>query len=225
MLHAFVDFLRQLTDPSRLAGLLNTFLSGWLGYAMLFAIVYSETGLLAGFFFPGDSLLFTVGAVAGAGETGAAHLNFVAVNLVLILAALLGDSTGYFLGRKTGARIFSRADSRLFKQEHVARTKKFYERHGGKTIVYARFVPIIRTFSAFMAGVMEMPYRRFIPYSVCGGIGWVVVMTTLGYQLGSVPIVRHNFDYAILAVIVLSLLPPFIEALKSRRAVHEPAGR
>jgi membrane-associated protein len=215
MIHAFFGFLRSLTDPVRLAQLLNTFLSGWLGYAMLFGIVYSETGLLAGFFFPGDSLLFTVGAVAGAGEAGAAHLNIVVVNLVLMSAAMLGDSTGFLLGRKTGMRIFSRPDSRLFKREYVARTKKFYERYGGKTIIYARFIPIVRTFAAFVAGVMEMPYLRFLPYSVCGGIGWVFLMTTLGYQLGSIPFVRRNFDYAILTVIFVSLMPAFIETAKA----------
>jgi membrane-associated protein len=182
---------------------------------MLFGIVYSETGLLAGFFFPGDSLLFTVGAVAGAREAGAAHLNIVVVNLVLMSAAMLGDSTGFLLGRKTGKRIFSRPDSRLFKREHVIRTRKFYERHGGKTIVYARFIPIVRTFSAFVAGVMEMPYLRFLPYSVCGGIGWVFLMTTLGYQLGKNDFIRRNFDLAILTVIVVSLIPAFIETAKA----------
>jgi membrane-associated protein len=216
MIHSFVDFLRSLTDQDRLAHLLNTFLSGWLGYAMLFGIVYSETGLLAGFFFPGDSLLFTVGAVAGAWETGAAHLNIVIVNLVLMSAALMGDSTGFFLGRRTGVRIFSRPDSRLFKREHVLRTKKFYERHGGRTIVYARFIPIVRTFAAFMAGVMEMPYLRFLPYSVCGGIGWVFTMTMLGYELGSIPIVRRNFDYVILGIVLLSLMPAIVEFAKAR---------
>jgi membrane-associated protein len=224
MLHQFIGFLRSLTDPQRLALLLNTFFSGWLGYALLFGIVYSETGLLAGFFFPGDSLLFTVGAVAGAADRSSAHLSIVAVNLVLMSAALMGDSTGFFLGRKTGARIFSRPDSRLFRREHVIRTRKFYERHGGKTIVYARFIPIVRTFAAFVAGVMGMPYRRFIPYSVCGGIGWVFFMTTLGYQLGSVPIVRRNFDYAVLAIIFISLLPALGEVLRSRRS-ERPANQ
>ncbi len=224
MIHAFAGFLRSLTDPQRLAQLLNTFLSGWLGYAMLFGVVYSETGLLAGFFFPGDSLLFTVGAVAGAGDKGAAHLNIVVVNLVLMAAAMLGDSTGFLLGRKTGVRIFSRPDSRLFKREHVIRTKKFYERYGGRTIVYARFIPIVRTFAAFVAGVMEMPYLRFLPYSVCGGMGWVFLMTTLGYQLGSIPFVRRNFDYAILAIIFLSLLPAFIETGKAWMGRSAPAG-
>src|SRR6185295_6728379 len=125
MLQTLLDFYRTLTDPERLIHLLSTLLSGWLGYAALFAIVYSETGLLIGFFLPGDSLLFTVGVVAGAG-----HLDIVLVNVVLISAAILGDSTGYLLGRKTGPRIFSRKDSRLFKQEYITRTKGFYEKYG-----------------------------------------------------------------------------------------------
>jgi membrane-associated protein len=224
MIHALAGFLRSLTDPQRLAQLLSTFLSGWLGYAMLFGVVYSETGLLAGFFFPGDSLLFTVGAVAGAAQTGAGRLDIVLINVVLMSAALLGDSTGFLLGRKTGVRIFNRPDSRLFKREYVLRTKKFYERYGGKTIVYARFIPIVRTFAAFMAGVMGMPYLRFLPYSACGGIGWVFTMTMLGYKLGSVPIVRRNFDYAILTIIFVSLLPTIVEVAKARRgrSVRQP---
>ena len=212
MLHSIVDFIRSLTDPERLIHLLSTLLSGWLGYAVLFGVVYSETGLLVGFFFPGDSLLFTVGVVAGAGQ-----LHIALVIVVLASAALLGDSTGFFLGRKTGVRIFSRPDSRLFKRDYVIRTRKFYERYGGKTIVYARFVPIVRTFAAFVAGVMGMPYLRFLPYSVCGGIGWVFLMTMLGYELGSVPFVRHNFDKVILTIIMVSLLPTFLEVVRMRR--------
>jgi membrane-associated protein len=212
MLRTIVDFVRTLTDPESLIRLLTTFLSGWLGYSALFGVIYSETGLLLGFFLPGDSLLFTVGVVAGAGQ-----LNIVLVNAVLMAAAMLGDSTGYLLGRKTGPRIFSRPDSRLFKRDYVLRTKAFYERYGGRTVVYARFVPIVRTFSAFMAGVMEMPYLRFLPYSVCGGIGWIFSLSMLGYGLGSVPLVRRNFDKAILLVIVLSMLPGLIEAIRSRR--------
>ncbi|SPF37975.1 Protein DedA [Candidatus Sulfopaludibacter sp. SbA4] len=213
MIHQLIDFLRTLTDPERLIHLLSTLLSGWLGYAALFAIVYSETGLLVGFFLPGDSLLFTVGVVAGAGS-----LNILLVNLVLMSAAMLGDSTGYFLGRQTGPRIFSRPDSRLFKQEYVTRTHKFYERYGGKTIIMARFVPIVRTFAAFVAGVGQMPYLKFLPFSVCGGMGWVFLMTMLGYQLGSVKIVRQNFDKVILLIIFVSFLPTIIEVLKARRA-------
>src|SRR5215472_9618574 len=189
MLHTLLDFLRSLTNPDRLVELLSTILSGWYGYAALFGLVFAETGLLVGIIVPGDSLLFTVGVVAGAG-----HLNIVLVNVLLISAAVLGDSTGYLLGRKTGPRIFSRPDSRLFKQEYVVRTNAFYQKYGGKTILFARFVPVVRSFAAFMAGVGRMPYLRFLPFSVCGGIGSVLFLTILGYTLGSFPIVQHNFD-------------------------------
>ena len=212
MIHAILDFLRSLTNPDRLIHLLATLLSGWLGYAVLFGIVFSETGLLVGFFLPGDSLLFTVGVVAGAGQ-----LKIVQVNLVLMMAAMLGDSTGYLLGRQTGPRIFSRPDSRFFKQEYIARTKAFYQRYGGKTIIFARFVPIIRTFAAFVAGVGQMPYLRFLPFSVCGGVGWVFVMTMLGYVLGNVQFVHNHFDAVILAIIFISLLPTVMTAVKERR--------
>jgi len=202
MVHTVLDFLRALTDPERLIQLLSGFMAGWLGYALLFAIVFSETGLLVGFFLPGDSLLFTVGVVAGAGD-----LNIVIVNLVLMSAAIIGDSTGYLLGRSTGPRIFNRPDSRLFKREYVTRTQQFYEKYGGKTIIYARFVPIIRTFAAFVAGVARMPYLRFLPFSVCGGIGWVAFMTLLGYKLGKVAFIRQHFEKVVFLIIAISLLP------------------
>jgi len=213
MVHTILDFLKALTDPERLIQLLSTLLSGWLGYLALFAIVFSETGLLVGFFLPGDSLLFTVGVVAGAGQ-----LNILWVNLVLMSAAVLGDTTNYLLGRNTGPRIFNRPDSRFFKREHLLRTHEFYEKHGGKTLIYARFMPIIRTFAPFVAGVAGMKYLRFLSFSVFGGIGWVAFMTLMGYKLGSVPIVRQHFDKVIVLIIVISLTPPFLEVLKARRA-------
>jgi membrane-associated protein len=212
MVHIVLDFLRTLTDPERLIQLLSGFMAGWLGYALLFFIVFSETGLLVGFFLPGDSLLFTVGVVAGAG-----NLNIVIVNLVLMAAAMIGDSTGYLLGRSTGPRIFSRPDSRLFKRDYVVRTQRFYEKHGGKTIIYARFVPIIRTFAAFVAGVAEMPYLRFLPFSVCGATGWVAFMTLLGYKLGRVAFIRQHFEKVVVLIIVISLLPAITEVIKARR--------
>src|SRR5918993_1313353 len=135
MIYTLLDLLKTLTDPPRLIELLATVMTGWLGYALLFGIVFAETGLLVGFFLPGDSLLFTVGVVAGAGD-----LNIVSINLLLIVAAIIGDAVGYSLGRNAGPRVFSRPDSKLFKQEHLLRTKAFYEKHGGKTIIYARFV-------------------------------------------------------------------------------------
>ncbi|SPE43125.1 Protein DedA [Candidatus Sulfopaludibacter sp. SbA3] len=212
MIHQVFDLYRSLTNPDRLIQLLGTLLSGWLGYAAMFAVVFSETGLLVGFFLPGDSFLFTIGVVSGAGA-----VNIVAVNIVLMLAAMLGDSTGYLLGRQTGPRIFSRPDSRFFKQEYVTRTKAFYDRYGGKTITFARFVPIVRTFAAFIAGVGQMPYLRFLPYSICGGVGWVFLCTTLGFWLGSKPFVRQNFDKVIILIIFVSLLPTIIEVIKARR--------
>jgi membrane-associated protein len=212
MVHTILDFLRALTDPERLIQLLSGIMAGWLGYALLFAIVFSETGLLVGFFLPGDSLLFTVGVVAGAGD-----LNIVIVNLVLMAAAMIGDSTGFWLGRMTGPRIFDRPDSRLFKRQHLERTQRFYEKHGGKTIIYARFVPIIRTFAAFVAGVARMPYLRFLPFSICGAIGWVFFMTMLGYELGQVAFIRQYFDKVVLLIIVISLIPAISEVIKARR--------
>jgi membrane-associated protein len=218
-----LDFIRTFVDAQRLLEFLKPLLNSWLGYAALFGIVFAETGLLVGFFLPGDSLLFTVGVIAGAGE-----LNIFLINAVLIVAAILGDGVGYYLGRRTGPRIFSRPDSRFFKQEYVRRTHAFYEKHGGKTIIYARFVPIIRTFAPFVAGVANMSYPRFLSFNVFGGIGWVVLMTTLGYFLGGVPLVKRHFEKVILLIIFLSVLPVLIETWRAWRgrstAVNAPAG-
>jgi membrane-associated protein len=220
MIHIILDFLRSLTTPDGLRHILEQIFSGWLGYAALCVITFAETGLLVGVILPGDSLLFTIGVVAGDGV-----LNIVLVIVLLSLSALVGDSTGYFIGRRTGKAIFSRPDSRLFKREHLMRTKAFYEKHGGQTIIYARFVPIVRAFTTFVAGVAEMPYRRFLPYSICGAIGWVFLMTMLGYGLGSVPFVRRYFDKVILVIIVASLMPTVLEVIKSRRASAANAAR
>ncbi|MBM3785904.1 MAG: hypothetical protein FJW30_16190 [Acidobacteria bacterium] len=212
MVQTLIDFLRTLTNPDQLRQLLTTVFGGWHGYALLFGIVFSETGLLAGFFLPGDSLLFTVGVVAGAGD-----LNIFAINAVLIVAAIVGDGVGYLLGRKAGVGVFNRPDSRFFKKEHLIKTQEFYEKHGGKTIIYARFVPIIRTFAPFVAGVAKMDYSRFLSFNVFGGIGWVVSMTTLGYMLGDNEIVRKHFEKVIVGIILISVLPIVVEYLKSRK--------
>jgi membrane-associated protein len=211
MLHSLLDFLRALTTPERLIQLLSTVVSGWLGYAMLAGIVFAETGLLVGFFLPGDSLLFTVGVVAGAGQ-----LNLPIIILLLTCACLLGDWSGYLLGRRAGPSIFNRPDSRFFKQEHLQRTKAFYEKHGGKTIIYAKFVPIIRTFAPFVAGVANMPYSRFLSFDIFGATGWVSSMTVLGYLLGGIPLVRRHFEKFVLLIIFVSLLPIFIHALRAK---------
>jgi membrane-associated protein len=212
MISSALEFLRALTNPERLIELLSTLLSGWLGYSVLCGVVFAETGLLLGFFLPGDSLLFTVGVVSGAGQ-----LQIVVINALLMAAAMIGDTTGFFLGRHTGPRVFTRSDSLLFKQENVQRTKAFYDRYGGKTIIFARFVPVIRTFAPFMAGVSGMPYPRFLSFSIFGSMGWVFLMTMLGYSLGSVPFVRKHFDAAVLLIVFLSLLPTFNEAWKHWR--------
>lgn len=211
-MHDLIDLLRSLTDPDKLMGILTTVLSGWWGYALLFAIVFAETGLLIGFFLPGDSLLFTVGVVAGAGG-----LNIFLINVVLIVAAIVGDAVGYLIGRQTGPRVFSRSNSGLFRRDHLLRTQEFYEKHGGKTIIYARFVPIVRTFAPFVAGVAGMPYARFAAFNIVGGIGWVILMTMSGYFLGNIPFIRRHFEKVVVLIVFVSVVPVILEILKSRR--------
>jgi membrane-associated protein len=212
MVQSLIEFIRTLTNPDSLRQLLTSVFSGWHGYALLFGIVFSETGLLAGFFLPGDSLLFTVGVVAGAGG-----LNLFAIIGVLIAAAIIGDATGYLLGRRAGPAVFNRPDSRFFKQEHLLRTKEFYEKHGGKTIIYARFIPIVRTFAPFVAGVAQMEYGRFARFNVFGGIGWVVLLTTAGYLLGDNEFVRKYFDKVLVGIVLLSVAPIVIEYFRGRK--------
>jgi membrane-associated protein len=138
---------------------------------------------------------------------------------VLIVAAVVGDAVGYSLGKRAGPHVFGRSDSRFFRREHLLKTKAFYEKHGGKTIIYARFVPIIRTFAPFVAGVAQMPYSRFAAFNVFGGIGWVVLMTFSGYFLGNVEIVRRHFEKVVVGIVVVSLLPMVIEYVRHRRTV------
>ena len=212
-MHFALEVWRSLTDPDQLIRLLTQVLTGWLGYGLLAFIVFAETGLLVGLFLPGDSLLFTVGVVCGAGD-----LDIVTISALLVIASIAGDQSGYFLGRRTGPAIFSRPDSRVFKQEYVTRTQAFYAKHGGKTLIYAKFAPIVRTFAPFMAGVGRMPYRRFVSFNVFGGLGWVLSMTLAGYYLGEVPVIRRNFEKVVLAIVFVSLLPLVIHYWQSRRA-------
>jgi membrane-associated protein len=212
MLHSLLDVWRSLTDPERLIQLLSQVITGWLGYALLAGIVFAETGLLVGLFFPGDSLLFTVGVVAGAGE-----LNIVQICALLTVMSILGDQCGYFLGLRTGPKIFSRKDSLLFKQEYVTRTQEFYEKYGGKTLIYAKFAPIVRTFAPFMAGVGQMRYTRFLSFNIFGGIGWVVSMTLAGYYLGNVSLVRRNFEKVVIGIVLVSVVPMIVQILRSRK--------
>ncbi len=207
-----LDFLKSLYNAQRLLELVRTLLSSPVGLAGLTGIVFAETGLLAGFFLPGDSLLFSVGVASGA-----AGINVTLVAALLMGAAIAGDNLGYFLGYHTGPRIFSRPKSRFFHPDQVQRTKTFYEKYGARAIVYARFIPIVRSCTPFIAGVARMPYPRFLGFSFAGGILWIASITTLGAQLGQVEIVRHNFEKVVLGIIFLSLTPVILEALKSRR--------
>jgi membrane-associated protein len=211
MIHFLLDFLRTLTTPELLIKLLSTAMSGWLGYAMLTGIVFAETGLLVGFVLPGDSLLFTIGVVAGAGQ-----LNLAVIMILLTCACLLGDWSGYLLGRRAGPAIFKRPDSRFFKQEYLQRTQAFYDKHGGKTIIYAKFVPIIRTFAPFVAGVAKMQYRKFLSFDIFGAIGWVLSMTVLGYFLGGIDLVRRHFEKFVLLIIFVSVLPVITQVWKAK---------
>ena len=212
MLTEALHFLRGLTDPQQLIQLLSTVLNGWIGYAVLFLIVFAESGLLVGFFLPGDSLLFTVGVVAGAGK-----LPIAGMIALLAAASILGDGSGFFLGNTLGYSLFKNGKSRIFRQEYLDRTHEFYERHGGQTIIYAKFVPIIRTFAAFIAGVGKMDYMRFLTFNVVGAIGWVTSMIFLGYWLGSIPLVQKNFEKFVIGIILISLIPAVLQVLKGSK--------
>lgn len=201
------QLLKVLTDPAALYELVR-----WGGYVALTAIVFTETGLLIGFFLPGDSLLITAGLVAAAGG-----LDIWLLNVLLSVAAIAGDSVGYAIGYRAGPHIFTREDSRWFNKKHLVRTREFYERHGGKTIILARFIPIIRTFAPVVAGVGRMDYRRFLAFNVLGGIGWVCGLTWAGYLLGqTIPDIGRYIHVVIVVVIVLSLIPIGVEWWRAR---------
>jgi membrane-associated protein len=188
------------------------------GLALLAAIVFAETGLLFGFFLPGDSLLFVAGFLAS--DAGGHRLPpLPIVILVVFVAAVLGDQVGYIFGRKAGPAIFTRPDSRFFKQQNVARSHEFFERHGPKTIVLARFVPVVRTFAPVVAGVSQMRYRTFVIYNVVGGFIWAALVTTLGYYLGQFDWVKDNIEITIVAVVAISLIPVAVEFVRHRRQI------
>jgi membrane-associated protein len=204
-----IDTFHKLTDVETLVRV--------GGLAAMTAIVFSETGLLIGFFLPGDSLLVTAGVFAAAGKLNVWHL----IGL-LSIAAIAGDTVGYWFGRRVGPALFKRPKSLLFNPAHLRRAHDFYEKHGGKTIIIARFMPIIRTFAPIVAGMGGMNYRRFVSFNVFGGIFWVASMTGIGYFLGRIPGVRENIEIVIVVVVFLSILPGIIaaglELWKKRRA-------
>ena len=181
-------------------------------YAILFLIVFAETGLVVTPFLPGDSLLFAAGAICALG-----NIDVTTLILLLVIAAFIGDGVNYFVGDKIGHKLFTNPNSRWFKKEYLDRTHAFYEKHGGKTIILARFIPIIRTFAPFVAGVGTMSYRKFAVYNIVGAVLWVVSFTLLGFYFGNQPLVKKNFTLVIGAIIVISIIPVLIEALKLRK--------
>jgi membrane-associated protein len=182
-------------------------------YLVLFAVIFCETGLVVTPILPGDSLLFAVGALSATGT-----LDVWTLLGLLVVAAVLGDAANYSIGRYFGMKLFRNENSRFLKREYLTRTQQFYERHGGKTIVLARFVPIVRTFAPFVAGVANMPYPRFFAYNLAGGAVWVSLFVLAGYAFGNIPIVQNNFALVAIGIVVVSLLPLAFERIKARRA-------
>jgi membrane-associated protein len=181
-------------------------------HALLFGIVFCETGFVVTPFLPGDSLLFAVGTFAARGS-----LDLVVALIVLAAAAVLGDTANYWIGWSVGPKVFHKENVRFLNKKHLDRTHEFYEKYGGKTIIIARFVPIIRTFAPFVAGIGRMSYWRFIAYNVFGGVGWVVLLVLAGYFFGNIPLIKRNFSFVILAIIIISVMPGVIEVWRQRR--------
>jgi membrane-associated protein len=184
---------------------------GPVTYVILFLIIFAETGLVVTPFLPGDSLLFAVGTLAGGGL-----LNIWLVYFLILAAAILGDNLNYFFGRTIGERVFSRENSKIFNKSYLEKTRQFYSKYGVKTIILARFVPIVRTFSPFVAGIGRMKYSTFLTYSVAGGIFWVTLFMGSGYFLGKIPFVKSHFEYAVLIIILVSLVPAVYEYIKHK---------
>lgn len=208
LLKSVIEFVLHI--DRHLSAIIQQF-GAWT-YAILFAVIFIETGLVIMPFLPGDSLLFAAGTFAALGALD--------VRLLLVLlaaAAVVGDTVNYWIGHRIGEKAFSREDARFFKKEYLDRTHAFYEKHGGKTIIIARFVPIIRTFAPFVAGIGKMSYGRFLSFNVIGGVGWVVLLVGAGYFFGNIPFVRKNFSIAILAIILISTLPIAVEYFRHRK--------
>ncbi|MDR0681076.1 MAG: DedA family protein [Dysgonamonadaceae bacterium] len=205
----FIDFIIHI--DVHLAEMIAQY-GMWI-YAILFLIIFCETGLVVTPFLPGDSLLFVAGALASLGTN---YINVHLMVLLLIVAAVLGDASNYLIGKFFGEKLFSNPNSKIFKQSYLEKTHDFYEKHGGKTIIIARFVPIIRTFAPFVAGMGKMTYARFFSYNIIGGISWVPLFMYAGYFFGELDFVKKNLSFLIFAIIFVSLLPGIIEILRQK---------
>lgn len=213
-----MDWLAQIVDFALHLDRYIQSMINWFGawtYLILFVTIFVETGLVILPFLPGDSLLFAAGAFAAVGSF---HVGLLF--LLLALAAFLGDTANYWIGHKLGPRIFSGEHVRWLKKEHLDRTHAFYEKYGGETIIIARFIPIVRTFAPFVAGIGEMSYLRFLSYNVIGGVAWVALFVFGGYFFGNLPFVKKNFSLVIIAIIFISVLPGVIEYLRQRRSAR-----
>ena len=187
----------------------------WI-YGILFLIIFCETGLVVMPLLPGDSLLFAAGSIAAIGE-----MNIHLMVVLLIIAAILGDAVNFMIGKFFGEKLFANPNSKIFKQSHLQKTQQFYAKHGGKTIILARFIPIVRTFAPFVAGMGHMTYHHFLAYNVIGGVLWVTIFSYLGYFFGNLPIVKDNLSLVLIAIIVLSVLPGIIEIIRHKRAANK----
>jgi len=217
-----MDLIKQLIEmvlhlDKHLGELVNYF--GLWTYFILFIIIFCETGLVITPFLPGDSLLFAIGALSASNQ-----FNVVAIAIVLTIAAIIGDTVNYHIGKYIGPKVFHKDNVRFLNKKHLIKTHEFYERHGGKTIIIARFMPIIRTFAPFVAGMGSMSYARFIVYNIVGGVLWVMLLVFAGYFFGNIPIVKKNFTLVIMAIIFISILPGIIaywnERMSSKKAAR-----
>ena len=212
MIGTVIDFIlhidQHLTALSAQYGM-------WI-YAILFLIIFCETGLVATPFLPGDSLLFAAGGIAAVGG-----MNIHIMVLILLVAAILGDAVNFMIGKYFGAKLFSNPDSKIFRRAYLEKTHAFYEKHGGKTIIIARFVPIVRTFAPFVAGMSDMHYGRFIRYNIIGALAWVLLFSYLGYFFANIPLVKNNLGLVLGAIIVISILPAVIEIVRAKYAAKK----
>lgn len=213
IVNIFIDFILNL--DTHLVELVDLY--GLLTYGILFFIIFAETGFVVTPFLPGDSLLFAAGTIAAIGS-----LNIGVIIFFLILAAILGDTVNYWIGHFFGRKIVDNPKFPLINQEHIDKTELFYKKHGGKTIILARFVPIIRTFAPFVAGVGTMEYKKFITYNIIGGVLWITIFTMVGYFFGNIPFIKENFHYAVFVIIFLSLIPVLYEYIQNKRHPDVP---
>jgi len=214
ILNTLVDFVLHL--DVHLVEIIDQF--GLFTYGILFLVVFAETGLIVTPFLPGDSLLFATGAIAALGS-----LNIWAISVLLFVAAVLGDAANYWVGNIFGQKIVDNPKIKFVNQEHIDKTQQFYKKHGGKTIILARFIPLVRTFAPFVAGVGKMEYKRFFTYNVVGGFVWVVLFTSAGFFFGNLKFIQENFHYAILAIIFLSVIPIVYEFIQHKRSPDVPS--